>query len=675
MKDKIKTLIDDGKLDKVKELIVDYEKNIGKDIEIYSMKSVIAIKEDRLDDAKDILEEGLEIDDDNLDLKFNLGYVYENLGQLHQAINIYENIKLQAEDQEIIEEVDERLNVILNNITESKTNEENYRSSEIKKVLFIQTIPCIRTHKVAHVLNNNGIKVDFLYSHLQPGQRYKGFNLPYGNIYKLKNIEEVITFINHSDYDILYSSNEPDYLTALFNCTDKPIVHDCHDMMSLRGDLSNEEIVLEYIANSQSDGNMYVTDLVEDIAMRKFNLKDKPVINLNNYLLKSMLPKTKLKKLSSIDNELHCVYEGSLSSIRGSHRFLEDIFKKITEAKIHIHIYTAESVDYIKNLEQENKYIHAEGSRSPIELITELTKYDVGLTLFNINQNNKDHINNTFTNKVWDYLAAGLPTLVSDLKATKEFVLKTGIGKVIDYDKDIKSQIKEVAEIDIDDEFLENNNLLMDNKADKIIRFLEKVKNKKIKSQEKQADFYNNMYSDGGYKKMYFKHYEETPYIEVWKRAVEIIDDILNPKIIDIGCGPGQFANLLFDEGVTNYKGIDFSKKAIELARKRNPEYKELFQTDNAYSSDIFSSNYNIVILFEILEHISDDVSIVNRIKSGSQILFSVPNFNSESHVRFFKSKSQIIERYNKLISIDNIDTFTINESGGKIYLIHGIKK
>lgn len=33
----------------------------------------------------------------------------------------------------------------------------------------------------------------------------------------------MISFVDSSDYDILYSSNEPDYLTVVFSLANKPV--------------------------------------------------------------------------------------------------------------------------------------------------------------------------------------------------------------------------------------------------------------------------------------------------------------------------------------------------------------------------------------------------------------------------------------------------------------------
>lgn len=174
----------------------------------------------------------------------------------------------------------------------------------------------------------------------------------------------------------------------------------------------------------------------------------------------------------------------------------------------------------------------------------------------------------------------------------------------------------------------------------------------------------------GGWNDTYFKHYSETHYINIWLKAVEVISSIDNPYIIDIGCGPGQFANLLFDKNLINYKGIDFNKEAIKIAKIRNDKYRNLFLVEDVHKSSLFQSEYNFVVIFEVLEHIDNDLSIIRNVKEGSNILFSVPNFYSPGHVRWFNSQQ---DRYGRELKIDNIFIFPIG-GNNKIYLVHGKK-
>lgn len=190
----------------------------------------------------------------------------------------------------------------------------------------------------------------------------------------------------------------------------------------------------------------------------------------------------------------------------------------------------------------------------------------------------------------------------------------------------------------------------------------------------KDEQYYDKLYLQGGYNKMYHKHYMESPYLKIWKKALEIIKEIREPKLIEIGCGSGQFANLLFDNKFIDYKGIDYSQEAINLAKRNNSLFTDHFSVDNSYQSQVYQDQYNVVVLFEVLEHLSDDLLVLNKIRSGSHVLFSVPNFDSESHVRFFNSENDIINRYGNVVQIDEIYTFKISKKN-VLYLVKGIKK
>ncbi len=195
-----------------------------------------------------------------------------------------------------------------------------------------------------------------------------------------------------------------------------------------------------------------------------------------------------------------------------------------------------------------------------------------------------------------------------------------------------------------------------------------------LKLSEKNSNFYDDLFESGGWNDMYFKHYRESHYYRIWLSALEKLKHITYPNIIEIGCGPGQFANLLFDSGFNNYQGIDFSSEAIKYAKIRNSEYKNLFNIDNAYTSNIFNTDYNTVIIFEVLEHVDDDLIILEKIRKNSFVLFSVPNFYSDGHVRWFNSKQDVFLRYKKYVEYEEIQEHSV---GGlnKIYLISGNKK
>lgn len=478
IKNNISMLVENNELNEALVLLEEYFKIIKNDEEAYCIKGVIFILKNEFKMAEKFLKEGIELNSHYFDLYYNLAYVEEKLNKINDSVlHYYKSLNL-CEDNDLKNEITIKINnmvkeynIILDNVVnELKPN------IDIKKVLFIQNVPCIRTNKVAKALSLKGIQTDIVYLLAHPSQVYKDIKLPYTNIYKIEEINEMINFINNSDYDILYSSNEPDYLTVLFTATNKPIVHDTHDMMSLRSDISPEQQVLEYIANVKSTGNIYVNSLIKNIAINKFNLTNKPILSLHSYVEEEFLPVKYYEKLSKKDGEFHCVFEGGLHGTPGHHRYLEPIFLKLAKQGVHVHLHCPADNNYIQSLLKKSIYIHYEGVTSPNDLITEMTKYDFGLAIFNLTDRNKTFLDTAFPNKIWDYLASGLPILFADLLSFKQFAQETGVGRVLNLNDDIKKQVENVCKIKINKNFLKDKKWLMNDAADELIKFLSKVK-------------------------------------------------------------------------------------------------------------------------------------------------------------------------------------------------------
>ncbi len=349
---------------------------------------------------------------------------------------------------------------------------------EIKRVLFVQTIQCMRTYKIASAIHEKGIKVDLAYTAANPYAVSPDWMMPYENIIAINDIGTFINMVNAEDYDIIHCSNEPDTLCTLLLNTNKPVVHDTHDMMSLRGDISFEQLVDEYTATVKSAGNMYVTEKIKEIAIKKYGIGYKNVFVINNYILNNQKPTQFLPKLSKQDGEIHCVYEGGVGKDVNTHRYYEVMWRKIAEKGIHVHFYAyyTTNEEYYIELDKMSPYIHYEGHKNPQELMTLLTQYDVGLVLLNITPREEIFLQTTFPNKIFEYLNAALPVAVSNIDSLKEFVDQYGIGMYLDFSEDIKRIIEEIAKIKIDKDFLYENSLTMNSRANEIIEFYSAVK-------------------------------------------------------------------------------------------------------------------------------------------------------------------------------------------------------
>lgn len=98
-KENIKVLIEKGMLKEAEELIDEYKTIAGDDIEIYSIKGVIYISQQRYQEAEEILKEGLLIQED-FDIMYNLAYLYVLQGKYDLAKNLCDRAILKADDME-----------------------------------------------------------------------------------------------------------------------------------------------------------------------------------------------------------------------------------------------------------------------------------------------------------------------------------------------------------------------------------------------------------------------------------------------------------------------------------------------------------------------------------------------------------------------------------------------
>ena len=172
-----------------------------------------------------------------------------------------------------------------------------------------------------------------------------------------------------------------------------------------------------------------------------------------------------------------------------------------------------------------------------------------------------------------------------------------------------------------------------------------------MRSRKKEKDF---NYYDGIYKSFdgFSTHYKNSGYYILWTQALIFMKRIQSPKILEIGCGTGQFAHYLYDEGCIDYHGFDFSPEAIRIAKKT---INQSFSLGDALDKASYCHDYNLIISLEVLEHIWDDLRVLNNIKQGTYIIFSLPVSNDISHVRWFMNWREIEKRYYRNIDIKEI--------------------
>jgi SAM-dependent methyltransferase len=206
-----------------------------------------------------------------------------------------------------------------------------------------------------------------------------------------------------------------------------------------------------------------------------------------------------------------------------------------------------------------------------------------------------------------------------------------------------------------------------------VVEQIRKVqKRRMIASGGAPASFYDHTYSD--YADLYGVHYSTSKYLAVWGSICERIPQ--GARILEVGCGPAQFAHMVLDKGIPgDYVGFDFSPGAIEMAKKNVPGRR--VEVGDARTTDLFTSvNYDTVVCTEVLEHIVDDVPVLERIPRGKHVLATVPDFDDVSHVRFFASADEVRQRYGSLFTSLKISEHyhagDTNGSGGTFFLMDG---
>ncbi|WP_366923002.1 glycosyltransferase [Metallumcola ferriviriculae] len=112
VKSKVEALITEGYFEDAKEILTEYEAVVSNDIDLYSMKAIIAIMKKSLNEAEIYLKKGLDLEPNNFDLLYNLGYLYTVKGLKKQASNTYQRALPYVPSKELKDEITGFINQI-----------------------------------------------------------------------------------------------------------------------------------------------------------------------------------------------------------------------------------------------------------------------------------------------------------------------------------------------------------------------------------------------------------------------------------------------------------------------------------------------------------------------------------------------------------------------------------
>jgi len=148
-------------------------------------------------------------------------------------------------------------------------------------------------------------------------------------------------------------------------------------------------------------------------------------------------------------------------------------------------------------------------------------------------------------------------------------------------------------------------------------------------------------------------------------QAMLDVGDINNGKILDFGCGKGDFYRFLVERGIhIKYTGFDINEKLISLAKEKYPGVDfRVFDIDN----DILDENFDFIFLCGVFN--LKIVGIDETIKKTLARLFQ----HCGTALAFNALSSHDPEKYFELhyVSPEEIFTFTMKNLSPNVFLRH----
>lgn len=186
------------------------------------------------------------------------------------------------------------------------------------------------------------------------------------------------------------------------------------------------------------------TDFRKEILIKKYNINNINVIR-NCHSKTDLIKKDLFRKEFGIQNDIPILlYQGGLTKVRGIFKIVE-IVCDIPDIAV---VFMGMGEDKQKLIEfiiekNINDRVFVKNAVDPIELIDYTSSADIGLQLLqNINLNHYS----TISNKIFEYMAAGLAIIASDFPEIRKIINYYHLGIVVNpaSKEDIKSAILEL---------------------------------------------------------------------------------------------------------------------------------------------------------------------------------------------------------------------------------------
>ena len=307
-----------------------------------------------------------------------------------------------------------------------------------------------RVLKISKSLQNNGYEVTLVATHFDKelpkedvveGIKVKRFKVGRIRLLPLNLILFWVSIVRNFRKENIFHCNDlytlpPAYVIKKFFNKEAKIVYDCHEHETEAG-VYIDKPVIKFFAKvferkmiKEADKVITVSESIADDYVKMYRI-EKPSLVLNCPVYKNYPKKDLFRKKFGIGKDkVLFLYQGEYLKGRGVEE-LVNIFKKIeheNEKLVLILLIYVEKTDIIKEEIKDSKNIYLHEKVSVLEYMEYVSSADWGVFLL---KNTCKSYNYSLANKLFDYMMASVPVIVSDLKEMGNFVKEYKVGHVI----------------------------------------------------------------------------------------------------------------------------------------------------------------------------------------------------------------------------------------------------
>lgn len=137
--------------------------------------------------------------------------------------------------------------------------------------------------------------------------------------------------------------------------------------------------------------------------------------------------------------------------------------------------------------------------------------------------------------------------------------------------------------------------------------------------------------------------------------------DLATADVLDVGCGPGFFTELLRSNGSTSYTGVDITDALFADLRTRFPDYR-FVQKD--VTSDPLDGVFDLVMMIDVAEHIVDTeafdrcvANLAGAVAQGGTLLIGPMLDRSGQHLFYVRnwSTDDLLSRLSTMVHVEDV--------------------